>query len=296
MMKIIVLHLIVILFAMQSCSSKSEERRKIVSDLCGSTLFLPDKITARIDTNYFDYNFSDADYKIVTYIDTSGCTPCRMKIPSWNEILNDLETNHDIDLNFLMIINSDSKIGADYAINLGAFPHVVWFDQDNTFSTNNKLPVNDEYHTFLLDADNKILAVGNPADNPKIKDLYRDIIIGGTDSDDIDCRLNMCSKPIKAFGLIEPGDSVSHRFLLRNSKYQILTIQDIVESCDCTIGRACTDTLKQNGRMEIEVSFKADTICKPFIQNVDIYFNEVDEPQRLIIYGIINKPIKNFKS
>lgn len=34
--------------------------------------------------------------------------------------------------------------------------------------------------TFLLDKDNKIIALGNPIHNSKIKDLFLNIISGGT--------------------------------------------------------------------------------------------------------------------
>ena len=35
------------------------------------------------------------------------------------------------------------------------------------------------FHTFLLDKSNKIIAIGNPIHNPKIKELYLKIIQGG---------------------------------------------------------------------------------------------------------------------
>lgn len=34
------------------------------------------------------------------------------------------------------------------------------------------------FHTFLLDKDNKVLAIGNPIHNPKVKELYLKIIQG----------------------------------------------------------------------------------------------------------------------
>lgn len=276
-----------LLFVIFSCcnsdNSKYQNKAKIVTDLSGKTIIIPENFVAQIGEISIPYDFSNADYKIVTYIDTTGCTPCRMKISSWNELINEFKSIPDVDLNFLMIINSDRKNAAEYAINASRFNHPIWFDYENSFFDINSLPDDDDFHTFLIDADDKIVAVGDPVKNPKIKALYKNIISGDYE----DKSLKLCAKPTYAAGVVAPGEIVKHHYILRNSDTTLLTIQAIIPSCDCTDGRACSDSLKIKGKIGIDITYRADTIIGPFFQYVDIFFNEIDEPQRLIIYGNI---------
>ena len=41
---------------------------------------------------------------------------------------------------------------------------------------NPHLPDKEEFHTFLLDEENRVLLVGNPVRNIKLKKLYLDVI------------------------------------------------------------------------------------------------------------------------
>lgn len=249
----------------------------------GRTIIMPDNFAAQIGDVSIPYDFGNADYKIVTYIDTTGCTPCRMKISSWNEIINEIKSIPDIDFNFLMIINSDRKNAAEYAINASLFNHPIWFDYDNSFFDTNSLPEDDDFHTFLLDSDDKVIAVGDPVMNPKIKALYMDIIAGNYE----DNNLKLCAKPAYAAGVVSPGEIVKHHYILRNSDTTLLTIQAIIPSCDCTVGNARGDSLKIKGKIGVDITYHADTVAGPFYQYIDVFFNEIDEPQRLIIYGNI---------
>lgn len=60
------------------------------------------------------------------------------------------------------------------------FTYPVCLDLGNKFYNANKIPDDMMLQTFLLDKDNKIIALGNPIHNSKIKDLFLNIISGGT--------------------------------------------------------------------------------------------------------------------
>lgn len=51
-------------------------------------------------------------------------------------------------------------------------------DSANSFERNISLFQKSEFQTLLLDRNNRIVAIGNPVHNPKIKDLYLKIIQG----------------------------------------------------------------------------------------------------------------------
>lgn len=48
----------------------------------------------------------------------------------------------------------------------------------DAFNKLNKLPPYPMFQTFLLDKNNRVIAIGNPIHNPKVKELYLKIILG----------------------------------------------------------------------------------------------------------------------
>lgn len=51
-------------------------------------------------------------------------------------------------------------------------------DKQDSIAKLNRFPLESNLHTFLLDKNNRVIAVGNPVYNPKIKKLYFNIISG----------------------------------------------------------------------------------------------------------------------
>jgi hypothetical protein len=58
------------------------------------------------------------------------------------------------------------------------FNYPIYIDTADELNRINRFPSNPQFQCFLLDKDNKVLAVGNPANNPKIRELYKQIITG----------------------------------------------------------------------------------------------------------------------
>ena len=83
-----------------SCSLKNKEQQDIVTEWVGKELIIPDNLQVQVGDTPIDYDFDDADFKIVTYIDSSDCTGCRMMLPLWNKFINELKAREDVNLNF----------------------------------------------------------------------------------------------------------------------------------------------------------------------------------------------------
>ena len=58
------------------------------------------------------------------------------------------------------------------------FDYPVCIDEKDSINKLNHFPVEMRFQTLLLDKENKVLAIGNPVQNPKIKELYLKIISG----------------------------------------------------------------------------------------------------------------------
>lgn len=71
--------LILLLFA--ACDSqKSNECTETLEKIIGTELQFPSGLTFAIQNKPVDYNINDSEFKIVTFIDSSGCTQCRLKL------------------------------------------------------------------------------------------------------------------------------------------------------------------------------------------------------------------------
>lgn len=161
--------------------------------------------------------------------------------------------------------------------------HPICIDHTNAFIKNNEIPVNSAYHTFLVDSDNKVLAIGNPVRNPKIKDLYKEIILK-TDADTSISVLNFQSKPI---GLISRDETLVTDFQIINNDSITLHIQSLISSCSCIEAIANTMTIPPNESAFILIHYRPDSINNEFNQYVDIFYKEKEKPERLIAFGYI---------
>lgn len=54
----------------------------------------------------------------------------------------------------------------------------VCFEEDDYINRLNRFPSDMTFQTMLLNKENKVVAIGSPVLNPKIKDLYLEIITG----------------------------------------------------------------------------------------------------------------------
>ena len=83
MVKFFSICLVVLLLC--SCHSRRKEIARIVEEWKNKEVIFPDPLLVKVqgrDTILPD--FQERKYKILNYIDTSGCTECRMKLAEWH--------------------------------------------------------------------------------------------------------------------------------------------------------------------------------------------------------------------
>ena len=94
-------------------------------------------------------------YKIITYIDSIGCMSCKLGLSQWQ----------------------------DFAVNVDSiFPNTVHFQfvfQPYKLNEIRLLLKRERFnHSVYIDRNNRVIAIGNPIYNPKVKALYLKIIKG----------------------------------------------------------------------------------------------------------------------
>ncbi|MBU3853190.1 MAG: DUF1573 domain-containing protein, partial [Candidatus Paraprevotella stercoravium] len=65
-----------------------------------------------------------------------------------------------------------------HELRINRFDYPMNIDRNDSLEILNSFPKEIAFQTFLLDKDNKVLAIGNPVLNPKVKDLYLRILRG----------------------------------------------------------------------------------------------------------------------
>ena len=82
-------HIYLLFFLCLLCSCKESEKEKIarlVREWDGKEIsFPPHSVFTIQGKDTIDFSFADAEYKIVTYVDSVGCTSCKLQLPRWKE-------------------------------------------------------------------------------------------------------------------------------------------------------------------------------------------------------------------
>jgi hypothetical protein len=117
------------------------------------------------------------EYKILLYIDSTGCTDCRFSLAEWRIIMESIDSCASR-VSFLFFIQPKDKTDFRNMLRYEKMKYPVFLDETNEINRLNHFPTLMEYQCFLLDKDNRVLLIGNPALNPKLWELYRQIITG----------------------------------------------------------------------------------------------------------------------
>lgn len=170
----------IIIFILYSCNAPNNNNiEKILKKWQYKEVKFPhDMIYTQYGRDTIIYSPPINKYKIVSYINYAECIPCRLDLPFWKELMDDFNQNQDTTVVFYFIFRPESKKELTYFLEKEEFNYPIIVDDYDLFNKANNLPENDILHTFLLDKNNRIIAIGNPTHNPKVKELYFKIIQG----------------------------------------------------------------------------------------------------------------------
>ena len=160
-----------------SCQTKRDKVEKVIKEWQGKEILIPDvnfayNVLGR-DT-ILGTDLWDKPYKILTYIDSIGCSACQMEIPLWMELMDSCKLQQ-LDVSFIFVIHSDDFIKLGHDVQIFGFDHPIIYDYQNSFDKINHFPP-PPYRSFLLDKDNKVQLIGLPIKNPKMWELYKKTI------------------------------------------------------------------------------------------------------------------------
>lgn len=226
-------------------------------------------------------------YKILTYIDSTGCTRCKLRSHDWNRFINKIDSLQK-GVAFLFYFNTKNKDRLLHFLKSDGFNHSICIDDKDSLNILNRFPTETMFKTFLLDKENRVIAIGNPIHNYKVKDLYLKIIKGETSS--IDAKQTRTMTSITAdqtsidMGTFSWQKEQAATFTLTNTGDNPLVIEAVDTSCGCVTVEYPKEPIRSRGHATLQVTYKTDQ-SEHFLKTITVYCNVEESPIKLRVSG-----------
>ena len=214
-----------------SCQESREEAMlRLVNEWNGKEIKFPARSVFTIQgKDTVDVKWGNADYKVVTYIDSVGCTSCKLQLPRWKKLVEEVDSLTNGRVPFLFYFHPKDRKELRYLTRRDDFTYPVCFDERDELNRLNQFPTDMTFQTFLLDKDNKVVAMGNPVHNLKVKELYLDLITGSRSSKSSEQRTSVSVNQTELnFGSFPKEEKQERSFVLTNTGKGLLDRKSVV--------------------------------------------------------------------
>lgn len=270
-----------------ACSNLHNDTEEQVKWWLNRKIILPSDIEfTRLGNLLPDFEIPNCKYKILTYVDSIGCSSCKLQLTEWKELIHITDSVANGDVFYLFILHPNDLKEMKIKMKYEHFDYPACFDEDDRLNKLNKFASNSIFQTLLLNKDNKVLAIGNPIHNPKVKELYLKIIQEKTDvkEDNVIKTEIRVENPILSLGSFDWQKEQKVNFTIHNVGKHPLVINDVTTSCGCISVDYPKQPVHLGNSISLQVSYKAD---KP--ENLDktitVYCNTEPSLLKLRIVG-----------
>ena len=274
-----------------SCQESREEAMlRLVNEWNGKEIKFPSRSVFTIQgKDTVDFEFKDADYKVVTYIDSVGCTSCKLQLHRWKQLVAEVDSLTGGSVPFLFYFHPKDMKELRYLTRRDKFTYPVCFDEQDELNRLNRFPSDMTFQTFLLDKENKVVAIGNPILNPKVKELYLGLITGSRSEKPSGQTTELSvNQTVMDFGSFPKDEKQERSFVLTNTGKGLLVVHDVTTSCGCTKVEYSKQPVRPGETLELKVIYEAED-AGHFNKTVTVYCNTDNSPLRLKVKGDINK-------
>lgn len=161
-----------------SCQeSKRSTAEKIVKEWMGKEILLLDDV----DCWYMGRDTlcpprQDKPFKMLVYTDSVGCTSCKLNLTLWKHYIYEMDSIAPGQVDFAFYFQPKNRKELAHLLRRDRLEQIVFLDDKGTLKRRNRLTEEMEYQCFLLDENNKVLAIGNPTLNPKLWNIYKETV------------------------------------------------------------------------------------------------------------------------
>lgn len=271
-----------------SCQESDKQRlTRLVQEWDGKEVVFPDRSVFTVQgRDTVAFSWADSPYRIVTYVDSIGCASCKLQLPKWKQLIAETDSLFGKGrLAYVFYFHPKDLRELVYLTRRDAFTYPVCFDREDVFNRLNRFPSEMSLQTFLLDKANRVVAIGNPVHNPKVKELYLNIV-GGKSSASADVKQTTASlseREVK-FGSFPMTEKQERKVTLKNTGNAPLVIHGVDTSCGCTRVEYSKQPVRPGEETALQIVYEADE-SGHFRKTVDVYCNTADAPLRIVVTG-----------
>ena len=224
-----------------------------------------------------------SDCKVFMYVDSSRCTECQMSLPKWEKFMKDATFLFGNKVSFSFCASSLVNRNTVKLVALRSnFSYPISIDSNDIVKSKLNIPSDSRFHCFLLDENNKVILIGNPVHNPKIKELYFKTI-----SD----RLGIVYNPQSEhntneidFGTFSMETTKQTVFTILNTTQCFMRIDTVFSSCECTTAFIDQNEITPSESAKLSVIYTPDG-TGDFYQEVYVKVNGEEKPREFKIRG-----------
>lgn len=279
---------LLMLLILPSCKqTQSEKLEKLLREWTGKEIVFPNNPSFTIyGEQEADFKIPNDGYKVVHYLDSIGCISCKLNLEKWKEYIAYMDSATNGTVPCVFFFHAKEKREVKISLKEDNFDYPVCMDTANEFYQLNRFPMYPILQTFLLDKDNRIVAMGDPVTNPKIKELYLNLINGKQSKQELEATQTTAeiSTSTIRFGSFHWEEKQDTVVTLRNTGKKLLVIHDIVTSCGCTVADYDKRPVMPGKSVDVKISFKADH-PEHFNKTVGIYCNTTESPFVVKVMG-----------
>ena len=268
------LYILFLLFLLAACrENKKDQFARLVQEWQGKEIVFPqDMAFTRFVTEQVEYRIPDAEYKVLIYVDSTGCTSCKLQLPKWKELIAHVDSATNGNIPFIFVFQSKDDRELRYILKCDNFDRPVCIDRNNRFNSSNRFPQDITFQTFLLDKDNKVKVIGNPVHNLAVRDLYLKQITGMQYQEALPKTTLETDKAEYDLGTVKEGTTKKQTVTVRNTGTSVFKLKGFTTSCDCTEATCDWKELQPGESGTVTVSYEAEQ-PGDFYRTVEIYGN-----------------------
>ena len=267
-------YILLLLFLLTACKENNKEKfALLVQEWQGKEIVFPQNMAfTRFVTEPVDYRIPDAEYKVLIYVDSTGCTSCKLQLPKWKELIAHVDSATNGNIPFIFVFQSKDDRELQYILKRDNFARPVCIDRDSRLDKLNKFPQDITFQTFLLDKDNKVKIIGNPVHNLAVRDLYLKQITGMQYQEALPKTTLEADKAEYDLGTVKEGTTQKQTVTVRNTGTSAFKLKGFTTSCDCTEATCDWKELQPGESGIVTVSYEAEQ-PGDFYRTVEIYGN-----------------------
>lgn len=173
--------LILLLFFCSCEETKKEKMESLVSKWEGKVIAFPSHSVFTVQGNdTIDFYFSCTNYRIVTYVDSLECACDDLKLGDWKTFMQITDSLTQNEAHFIFYFNTKERDKLRYFTLRDQFTYPICFDDENLFYKLNQLSTDLPITTFLLDANDKVITMGDPINDSDTRKQFWNIMASAT--------------------------------------------------------------------------------------------------------------------